>query len=159
MLQCFRRIKILKGIQFNLLVQKLWQFCWIWRFCLLVELHREGPARSLQSRLVPYHHGQKGAGITTCWRGIKWPNTKGIKVGQKLHTKGFCITRMTKWLPWTIRPPPLVYPSPGSMELFHMIIFNLFWISLSLTVLLFRLVDRLGEAGAVIKRHFYLRII
>ena len=34
-----------------LLVQKLRRFCWIGGFCLLVEFHREGSARSLRSKL------------------------------------------------------------------------------------------------------------
>ena len=42
-------LQILKGIQIALLVQKLWPFCWIGVFCLFVELHWEGSARSLRS--------------------------------------------------------------------------------------------------------------
>ena len=32
------------GIKIALLVQKLWQFCWMVGFCLLVNLHWEGSA-------------------------------------------------------------------------------------------------------------------
>ena len=41
MLQFFLEIRNLKGTQITLLVQKLWQFCWIGGLCLLVELHKE----------------------------------------------------------------------------------------------------------------------
>ena len=37
-----RTFQFSKGIQIALLVQKLWRFCCVSGFCLLVELHREG---------------------------------------------------------------------------------------------------------------------
>ena len=40
----FQRFKIFKGIKIALLNQKLWRFCWMGGFCLLVELHQEGSA-------------------------------------------------------------------------------------------------------------------
>ena len=45
---------ISKEIKIASLVQKLRRFDWIGRFCLLVELHWEGSARSQQSGLVKY---------------------------------------------------------------------------------------------------------
>ena len=48
----FMEIKILKGLQIKLLILKLQRFYSSGAFCLLEELHQEGSAGSLQSRLV-----------------------------------------------------------------------------------------------------------
>ena len=43
----FRTFLISKGIKIASVVKKLWQLCWMSRFCLLVELHQEGFAINL----------------------------------------------------------------------------------------------------------------
>ena len=60
-LQFLRRFWILKGIQIALLVQKLWRFCWMGGFCLLVELQLGRACADLPIPKSP----------TKIWRGSK----------------------------------------------------------------------------------------